>query len=87
MRPMRKQASRARSRDTPIGSYFLPVTEDRPAPVEVKIYPLRVTAQRDDWKEEGQRYRHWAVLAEAKRLITHEGLAEVAVALAQRELG
>ncbi|MGV3651832.1 MAG: NUDIX hydrolase [Devosia sp.] len=71
----------------PIGSYFLPVTAERPKPVEVQIFPLRVTHQREDWKEQGQRYRHWAVLAEARRLITHDGLADVAVALAQRELG
>lgn len=71
----------------PIGRYFLPVTEERPKPVEVEIFPLRVARQREDWKEQGSRYRHWAVLAEAKRLITHEGLADVAVALAQRELG
>jgi len=71
----------------PIGSYLLPLTDERPKPVEVKIFPLLVTSQREDWKEMGQRYRHWAVLAEAKRLITHEGLADVAVALAQREAG
>ncbi|MCD7058969.1 NUDIX hydrolase [Pelagibacterium xiamenense] len=70
---------------TPIGSYFLPVTDERPAPVEVKVFPLKVTRQRDDWKEMGQRYRHWAVLREAKRLITHDGLADLAVALASRE--
>jgi 8-oxo-dGTP pyrophosphatase MutT (NUDIX family) len=72
---------------TPIGRYFLPITDERPRPVEVSIFPLRVTGQREDWEEKGQRYRHWAVLAEAKRLITHDGLADIAVALAQRELG
>lgn len=72
---------------SPIGRYFLPVTDERPKPVEVDIFPLRVTSQREDWKEQGSRYRHWAVLAEAKRLITHDGLAEIAVRLAQRELG
>lgn len=70
----------------PIGSYFLPVTDERPRPIEVQVFPLRVTGQREDWQERGQRYRHWAVLAEARRLITHDGLAELAVALAQREL-
>ncbi|HWJ87831.1 MAG TPA: NUDIX hydrolase [Pelagibacterium sp.] len=69
----------------PIGSYVLPVTDERPKPIEVKIFPLLVTKQRDDWKEMGMRYRHWALVPEAKRLITHEGLADVAVALAQRE--
>lgn len=73
--------------ETPIGSYILPVTDERPAPVEVKVFPMRVTEQRDDWKEMGQRFRHWAVLPEAKRLITHEGLADIAVKLAYRELG
>lgn len=72
---------------TPIGSYILPVNEERPQPVEVDIFPMRVTDQREDWKEQRARYRHWAVLAEARRLITHDGLADVAVALAQRELG
>lgn len=70
---------------TPIGHYFLPVTPERPRPIEVHIFPMLVTEQREDWKESGQRHRHWAVLAEARRLITHEGLADVAVALGQRE--
>lgn len=72
---------------TPIGSYFLPVTEERPAPIEVKVFPLRVTLQCEDWQERGQRDRHWAALPEARLLITHEGLADLAVSLAQRELG
>lgn len=71
----------------PIGSYFLPVNEERPAPVEVKVFPLKVTRQCEDWKERRQRYRHWSVLPEARRLITHEGLADLAVLLAQREQG
>jgi len=69
----------------PIGSYFLPVTDERPQPVEVKMYPLLVTEQREDWQEQGLRYRHWAVYAEAKRLITNDGLAALALSLAQRE--
>lgn len=68
----------------PIGSYFLPITDERPVRVEVKMYPMLVTAQRDDWRERGQRYRHWAVLPEAKRLITDETLAYLAGLLAQR---
>lgn len=72
---------------TPIGSYMLPVTEERPQPIEVEIFPLRVVTQHEAWKEKRSRYRHWAVLAEAKRLITHEGLNDVVVALAQREDG
>lgn len=70
---------------TPIGTYRLPVTAERPAPVDVQMFPLLVTCQNADWKEGGQRYRHWAVLPEARRLITHDGLAEVATALGERE--
>lgn len=68
----------------PIGSYVLPVTEERPAPVEVQMFPLLVTRQHETWDEQDQRYRHWAVLNEARRLITHDGLADLAVALHQR---
>lgn len=73
--------------DEPIGSYMLPVTAERPAPVEVQMFPLKVTRQHRTWKEKRQRYRHWAVLAEARRLITHDGLPEIAAKLAERELG
>lgn len=70
---------------TPIGSYRLPVTEERPRPVVVEMFALRVTGERDAFKEQRQRQRQWAALAEARQLITHDGLADVAAALAQRE--
>jgi 8-oxo-dGTP pyrophosphatase MutT (NUDIX family) len=69
----------------PIGSYFLPVTEERPRPVEVVMFPMRVTRQREDWREKGQRHRHWAEPEVALRLLTHEGLGALTEALARRE--
>lgn len=38
--------------------------------IEVEMYPLRVERQHDDWRETGERYRHWVTLPEARRLIT-----------------
>lgn len=70
---------------TPLGSYFLPVTDERPEPIEVKMFPLLVTGQREDWQERYQRQRYWADLAEAQTLITHDGLAELALELARRK--
>ena len=51
--------------------------------IEVEMYPLRVTGQLDDWPEKGLRHRHWAILPEAKRLLSDARLAELAVRLSQ----
>lgn len=71
--------------ETPIGSYFLPITPERPRPVEVTVFPLRVTEERESWKEMRQRYRQWMGLSQAQSLIIDEGLADLALALARRE--
>jgi 8-oxo-dGTP pyrophosphatase MutT (NUDIX family) len=68
----------------PIGSYFLSVTEERPHRVEVAMFPLRVSAQREDFRERDQRSRYWARLSEADQLITDEGLMDLVHALARR---
>lgn len=52
--------------------------------IEVEMFPLRVTRQLDDWSEKGLRHRHWAILPEAKRLLSDARLAELAVKLNQR---
>ncbi len=52
--------------------------------IEVEMYPLRVTRQLDDWPEKAYRHRHWAILPEAKRLLSDARLAELAVKLSQR---
>lgn len=49
----------------------------RRLPVQVAMYPLLVETQHDDWKESHQRHRHWAILPEARRLLTHPGLIEM----------
>ncbi len=52
-------------------------------PVLVEMYPLEVAEQFDDWPEKGERKRHWATLAEARRLLSDPGL----VALAEKIAG
>lgn len=46
--------------------------------IEVRMFPLHVTRQHDDWPERKLRRRHWATLGEARALITTPGLVELA---------
>lgn len=66
---------------TPIGSYRTGAGATGSALVDVDIYPLRVEQQLDDWKEKGQRLRHWTVLSEAKRLLADPALVKLATRL------
>jgi 8-oxo-dGTP pyrophosphatase MutT (NUDIX family) len=69
----------------PLGSYrTFKTMAFRRKIVDVAMYPLRVTRQRDDWPEKKHRHRHWAILPEAKRLLTDPQLAELTVKLNQR---
>jgi 8-oxo-dGTP pyrophosphatase MutT (NUDIX family) len=52
--------------------------------IEVELFPLRVTRQFDDWPEKGYRHRHWAILPEAKRLLSDAQIAQMAIRLSQR---
>jgi 8-oxo-dGTP pyrophosphatase MutT (NUDIX family) len=69
----------------PIGSYRTMKTLSlRRAVIEVDMYPLRMTRQLDDWPEMNMRHRHWAILPEARRLLSEPRLAELAAQLSQR---
>ena len=70
--------------NTPIGSYRTGSDNDGSALVDVDIYPMLVETQLDDWKERGQRLRHWAVVSEAQRLLADPALGRIAVALGKR---
>jgi 8-oxo-dGTP pyrophosphatase MutT (NUDIX family) len=61
-----------------IGTYR---NTDKGVPVEIDLYPLRVEAQLEAWQEMDQRLRHWALLAEAKRLLSDRSLSNIAEAL------
>jgi 8-oxo-dGTP pyrophosphatase MutT (NUDIX family) len=69
---------------TPIGSYRTGAGLNGSALVDVDIYPLRVETQLDEWKEKGQRLRHWAVLPEARRLLADPALSKLVVTLHNR---
>lgn len=56
----------------------------RPLPIEVDLYPLRVTQQHEDWPEKRQRRRHWASLNEARKLLSEPRLAELALMLREK---
>ena len=72
----------------PIGSYrTMKTLAIRRQPIEVDLYPLRVTRQHADWPEKGSRHRHWAILPEAKRLLSDKRLCELAARLARRVAG
>jgi 8-oxo-dGTP pyrophosphatase MutT (NUDIX family) len=66
---------------TPIGCYRASASADGSTLVDVDIFPLRVDAQLDEWKEMDQRLRHWAVLSEAKRLLNDRHLSRLAAKL------
>ncbi|WP_240229824.1 NUDIX hydrolase [Devosia lacusdianchii] len=61
-----------------IGSYR---NSDKGLLVDIDLYPLRVDAQFDAWQEMDQRLRHWALLAETRRLLADRSLARIAEAL------
>jgi 8-oxo-dGTP pyrophosphatase MutT (NUDIX family) len=62
----------------PVGSYRANAGGNAATLIDVDLYPLRVTQQLDDWREKGQRLRHWATLDEAKRLLADRSLARLA---------
>lgn len=68
----------------PIGSYRASAGSDNSILVDVDLYPMLVHQQLDEWKEHGQRLRHWALLHETKRLLLDPQIARLAVRLHRR---
>lgn len=74
--------------ERPIGSYrSWKIRGIRRYAIEIDMYPLRVLSQQEEWKERGQRHRHWATLGEARRLLGQRGLRELVDAIDRRERG
>lgn len=68
----------------PIGSYRAWKTRGmRRFVIAVDMYPLRVERQLDEWRETGERHRHWVTLAEATRLITDKQIVTLLRAFAR----
>jgi 8-oxo-dGTP pyrophosphatase MutT (NUDIX family) len=69
----------------PLGSYrTIKTIGIRRSVIEVDMYPMRLVRQLDDWREKGSRHRHWALLPEARRLLSEPRLAEMAADLSRR---
>lgn len=62
----------------PVGSYRTCLGGSGSVLIDVDLYPLRVTNQLDDWREKGQRLRHWVTLGEARRLLADRTLFRLA---------
>ena len=68
----------------PLGEYAHRQS-DRPAGLlRVELFPLHVTRQFDDWPEEPQRFRHWALLPQVRRLLVSKQAAGLAAELSRR---
>lgn len=71
----------------PVGSYRDWKTSGmRRRPIDVTLFALRVDRQLEDWPEARMRYRHWAMLAEAQRLLANRELVVLLDRLEQRLL-
>lgn len=71
----------------PLGSYrTMKSLAIRRKVVQVDMYPLRVTRQLSAWTEKKVRHRHWAILPEARRLLSDAPLADLAAKLSRRVL-
>lgn len=60
----------------PVGRYLDRVRGGRT--VEIRLYPLNVERQLEDWPEKNQRRRRWASLEEVRRLHVSRSLIELA---------
>lgn len=58
-----------------VGTYQ---NSDKGLLIDIDVYPLKVEAQYDIWDEMEQRLRHWALLAETRRLLADRSLVRIA---------
>lgn len=61
-----------------LGSYrYMKVRKRGEVEAEVTLYPMRVSAQIDDWPERAERTRRWFEPEEAAAAVQEEGLARL----------
>lgn len=70
--------------EKPIGGYVHPSNSDPTSMDRVQLFPMLVTEQLEDWPEEAQRFRHWALLPQVKRLMASAQAAKLAADLNRR---
>lgn len=70
--------------DEAIGYYLHPRNKDAAVLDRVKLFPMHVTEQLDEWPEEAERFRHWALLPQTRRLLASRQAARLAMDLNRR---
>lgn len=70
----------------PIGSYLNPNNKNENELDRVILYPMEVTEQLDDWPELEERFRHWALLPEARKLLASPAASRLAMQLNRKFL-
>lgn len=61
-----------------VGNYVHTKNNKAESLVRVHLFPMLVTEQADDWPEEDERFRHWALLPQVRRLMASRAAAKVA---------
>jgi len=69
---------------SPVGFYLHPHNNKAGALQKIELFPMHVHEQEDEWPEEPERFRHWALLPQAKRLLASKAAARVAADLHRR---
>ncbi len=70
--------------DEPIGHYVHPQNKDASLLDRVRLFPMLVTEQAESWPEEQERFRHWALLPQTRKLLASRQAARLAVDLHRR---
>lgn len=70
--------------EEPVGHYVHPQNKDESRFDRVRLFPMRVTNQADSWPEEEERFRHWALLPQTRKLLASRQAARLAVDLHRR---
>ena len=70
----------------PIGSFDYSKRRKRgdPVPCRVEVFPLEVTAERDNWPEQGRRERRWFTADEAAATVSDAGAGELIAAFVRQ---
>lgn len=66
---------------TPIGTYVHARNDEQQSPVRVALFGLNVIEQHENWPEEPQRFRHWALLPQVRSLLASRHAARLAAEL------
>lgn len=67
--------------EEPVGHYVHPQNKDAALFDRVRLFPMRVTAQAESWPEQQERFRHWALLPQTRKLLASRQAGRLAADL------